>query len=117
MWLLGTINPNPPRSQSVISHNLCPPNGAAIDDAVKSYLPLPNNILHQERSGQPFQYGGPRIHGEPASPNFTARTWMKMLLAIKSRDPDRYPDRTTGVAFKNLSVHGFGSPTITKRMS
>ena len=34
-----------------------------------------------------------------------------MLLAIRSRDPERYPDRTAGVAFKNLSVHGFGSPT------
>jgi ABC-type glutathione transport system ATPase component len=36
---------------------------------------------------------------------------MKMLLEIRSRDPERYPDRTAGVAFKSLSVHGFGSPT------
>jgi ABC-type multidrug transport system fused ATPase/permease subunit len=47
----------------------------------------------------------------PHSPNFNVRSWMKMLLAIRSRDPDRYPDRTAGVAFRNLSVHGFGSPT------
>lgn len=47
----------------------------------------------------------------PHSPNFNVRSWMKMLLAIRSRDPDIYPDRKAGVAFRNLSVHGFGSPT------
>lgn len=47
----------------------------------------------------------------PSSPNFNAKNWMKNLLAITSRDPERYPQRTAGVSFKNLSVHGFGSPT------
>ncbi|KAF3401994.1 ABC transporter CDR4 [Penicillium rolfsii] len=47
----------------------------------------------------------------PHSPNFNVRSWMKMLLAIRSRDPEKYPDRSAGVAFRNLSVHGFGSPT------
>ncbi|KAJ5096799.1 ABC multidrug transporter C [Penicillium angulare] len=47
----------------------------------------------------------------PASPNFRARNWMKNLLAITSRDPERYPSRQAGISFRNLSVHGFGSPT------
>jgi ABC-type glutathione transport system ATPase component len=47
----------------------------------------------------------------PNSPNFKVRDWMKMLLAIRSRNPDKYPDRTAGISFKNLNVHGFGSPT------
>jgi ABC-type glutathione transport system ATPase component len=47
----------------------------------------------------------------PDSPNFKPRDWLKMLLAIRSRDPEQYPDRTAGVAFRNLNVHGFGSPT------
>ncbi|KAJ5676892.1 ABC multidrug transporter C [Penicillium maclennaniae] len=47
----------------------------------------------------------------PASPNFKARNWMKNLLAVKSRDPERYPERQAGVAFRDLNVHGFGSPT------
>ncbi|KAJ5753192.1 ABC multidrug transporter C [Penicillium odoratum] len=47
----------------------------------------------------------------PASPNFRARNWMKNLLALTSRDPERYPQRQAGVSFRNLSVHGFGSPT------
>ncbi|KAL9123282.1 MAG: hypothetical protein Q9187_000154 [Circinaria calcarea] len=47
----------------------------------------------------------------PRGPNFSARAWIKNALAIRSRDPDRYPQRTAGIAFRNLSVHGFGSPT------
>ncbi|KAI5287946.1 hypothetical protein KEM54_005599 [Ascosphaera aggregata] len=48
---------------------------------------------------------------DPDSPNFNARAWIKNLLSIQSRDPDRYPRRTAGFSFKNLSVHGFGTPT------
>ncbi|KAJ9255969.1 putative ABC transporter [Paecilomyces variotii] len=47
----------------------------------------------------------------PHSPNFKPKNWMKALFAIQSRDPERYPQRTAGLAFKNLSVHGYGSPT------
>ncbi|OJJ45647.1 hypothetical protein ASPZODRAFT_98405 [Penicilliopsis zonata CBS 506.65] len=47
----------------------------------------------------------------PYGPNFNPRHWMKNLLAIRLRDPERYPERTAGIAFRNLSVHGFGSPT------
>ncbi|PYI23072.1 putative ABC transporter [Aspergillus violaceofuscus CBS 115571] len=47
----------------------------------------------------------------PASPNFKSKHWMKNLLALSSRDPERYPRREAGVSFQNLSVHGFGSPT------
>lgn len=47
----------------------------------------------------------------PHSPNFKAKHWMKNLLAITSRDPERYPQRVAGVSFRNLSVHGYGSPT------
>lgn len=48
---------------------------------------------------------------DPHSPNFKARNWMKNLLAVTSRDPERYPQRQAGVSFRNLSVHGYGSPT------
>ncbi|PWY88623.1 pleiotropic drug resistance protein PDR [Aspergillus sclerotioniger CBS 115572] len=47
----------------------------------------------------------------PHSSNFKAKHWMKNLLALSSRDPERYPKREAGVSFQNLSVHGFGSPT------
>ncbi|KAL2852094.1 ABC-2 type transporter-domain-containing protein [Aspergillus pseudoustus] len=47
----------------------------------------------------------------PNCPNFKAKSWMKNLLALSSRDPERYPQRQAGVSFRNLTVHGFGSPT------
>lgn len=48
---------------------------------------------------------------DPTSGKFSARAWCKTLVGIQSRDPERYPNRTAGVAYKNLSVHGFGQPT------
>jgi ABC-type multidrug transport system fused ATPase/permease subunit len=53
--------------------------------------------------------GNPSL--DPHSGKFSSRAWTKALLAIQSRDPDRYPERTAGIAYKNLSVHGFGVPT------
>ncbi|CAI7608425.1 unnamed protein product [Penicillium glandicola] len=47
----------------------------------------------------------------PHSENFKAKNWMKNILALQSRDPERYPKRQAGLGFKNLSVHGFGTPT------
>jgi ABC-type multidrug transport system fused ATPase/permease subunit len=47
----------------------------------------------------------------PSSGKFSARAWIKNLVAIQSRDPERYPGRTAGIAYKNLSAHGFGQPT------
>ncbi|KAE8143941.1 ABC-2 type transporter-domain-containing protein [Aspergillus pseudotamarii] len=47
----------------------------------------------------------------PLGPNFKAKNWMKNLLALTSRDPERHPRREAGVSFRNLSVHGYGSPT------
>lgn len=47
----------------------------------------------------------------PANPNFKAKNWMKNILALSSRDSERYPVRQAGVSFRNLSIHGFGSPT------
>lgn len=48
---------------------------------------------------------------DPHGPNFNARAWSKALLHLQSRDPEAYPNRTAGIAFKNLNVHGFGSAT------
>ncbi|KAL1957338.1 hypothetical protein VTO42DRAFT_6127 [Malbranchea cinnamomea] len=148
MSLFGTINPNTPRSQSVVSHNLPQVHGDSIDhdrsgdrgerstDPAQDKFDDEETLQGQEekmeaRVGElarqltrkstrfstestlqnPFKVEDPQSTLNPHSPNFKAKDWMKMLLAIRSRDPEKYPDRTAGVAFKNLSVHGFGSPT------
>ncbi|KAF2841982.1 pleiotropic drug resistance protein, ABC superfamily [Patellaria atrata CBS 101060] len=52
---------------------------------------------------------------DPNSPNFKPRSWIKALMHVKSRDPEKYPERTAGVAFKNLSAHGYGTATDYQR--
>jgi hypothetical protein len=48
---------------------------------------------------------------DPASVHFNPKTWLRTLMSIKSRDPERYPKRVAGVAYRGLSAHGFGEPT------
>lgn len=48
---------------------------------------------------------------DPHSPNFSARAWAKRALDFNRADPDAGLARTAGIAFKNLNVYGFGSPT------
>ncbi|KFY50876.1 hypothetical protein V496_09128 [Pseudogymnoascus sp. VKM F-4515 (FW-2607)] len=57
----------------------------------------------------PFTSSDPTL--DPRNEKFNARAWTKTLVGITSRDPERYPTRTAGVAYKNLNVHGFGNPT------
>lgn len=51
--------------------------------------------------------GDPELN--PNDGNFNVRKWLKAILHITARDPERYPKRTAGVFFRNLSVHGFGT--------
>ncbi|KAI9927870.1 hypothetical protein ASPWEDRAFT_157610 [Aspergillus wentii DTO 134E9] len=47
----------------------------------------------------------------PDSSNFRVKDWIRSLLAAQATNPDRFRQRNAGVAFQNLNVHGFGSPT------
>ncbi|KAL2816906.1 ABC-2 type transporter-domain-containing protein [Aspergillus granulosus] len=147
MSLLGTIAPNIPRSQSVVSHNMrqsqdltdnnqsdhMSPNtdgadkeksedGETLNDdkndmearvgsLARQLTRQSTRLTSKSTLDNPFSLNDHDSTLNPNSPNFRARDWMKMLLEIRSRDPERYPERTAGVAFRNLSVHGFGSPT------
>ncbi|KAK4920936.1 hypothetical protein LTR28_012829, partial [Elasticomyces elasticus] len=48
---------------------------------------------------------------DPCSPNFMARAWAKAFIKLHQRDVDKYLERTAGIAFKNLNVHGCGAAT------
>lgn len=131
MSLLGTFNPNPSVSQSVVSHNTPNPVSdpeksedgedtlqdgeekmeARVGDLARQLTRQSTRFSVESHLENPFTAGDPDSTVNPNSDSFKVRDWMKMLLAIRSRDPERYPDRTAGVAFRNLSVHGFGSPT------
>lgn len=46
---------------------------------------------------------------DPNSDQFKSRKWVRNMLHITSRDPERYPRRTAGVTFRNLNVFGYGT--------
>jgi hypothetical protein len=46
---------------------------------------------------------------DPNSESFNQKKWVKNLLHITSRDPEKYPRRTAGVTFRNLNAYGFGT--------
>ncbi|KAL7268765.1 Multidrug resistance protein [Rhizina undulata] len=55
----------------------------------------------------PFSSTDPELI--PGNEKFNVKRWVRALLRIHSRDPETYPQRTAGVSYKNLNVHGFGS--------
>ncbi|KAH8650531.1 ABC transporter CDR4 [Tricladium varicosporioides] len=48
---------------------------------------------------------------DPSSNNFSAKAWLQNLVGYIAKDPQRYPYRYAGVAFRHLGIHGFGRPT------
>jgi ATP-binding cassette, subfamily G (WHITE), member 2, PDR len=48
---------------------------------------------------------------DPNSEKFSAKAWVKTLVSIAGRDPERYPERTAGVSYRNLSCHVYGIAT------
>ncbi|KAL4960885.1 pleiotropic drug resistance family ABC transporter [Aspergillus stella-maris] len=46
---------------------------------------------------------------DPNNDEFNARKWTRNFLSVANRDPDRYPRRTAGVSFRNLSAFGYGT--------
>lgn len=47
----------------------------------------------------------------PNSKNFSAKAWAKSLMHLQLQDPEHNPVRTSGVAFRNLNVFGYGAET------
>ncbi|KAI3598044.1 multidrug resistance protein cdr1 [Moniliophthora roreri] len=48
---------------------------------------------------------------DPRSEKFDPQQWLRSMLEITSRDPERYPKRTAGISFTNLNVYGYGKST------
>jgi ATP-binding cassette subfamily G (WHITE) protein 2 (PDR) len=48
---------------------------------------------------------------DPNGEHFNARAWCKAMLHMQSEDEQAAPPRRTGIAFRNLNVHGFGNAT------
>lgn len=48
---------------------------------------------------------------DPQSPEFNARKWAKAFFQLRNSSVEGVKPRTAGIAFRNLSVHGFGTAT------
>lgn len=48
---------------------------------------------------------------DPNSSAFDARAWTKAVIALRSRDPGKYAEKTIGVSFRELHVYGSGVAT------
>lgn len=46
---------------------------------------------------------------DPTSQFFNAEKWAKAYLSFIRNDPEKYPQRTAGVCYRDLDVYGFGS--------
>ncbi|KLJ06286.1 ATPase [Blastomyces silverae] len=87
---------------------------------VQGLVNLARSMSHASAQSNTFtQHSGDEINPfidsasdpelNPHNENFNLRKWMKSILHITSRDPERYPRRTAGVSFRNLNVHGYGT--------
>ena len=53
---------------------------------------------------------------DPNSGHFKPEKWVRTLVGLQSRDPERYPQRVAGLSYRNLNVHGFGSLTDYQKL-
>lgn len=81
-----------------------------VEDMVRQ-LTRHSTHFSQANASNPFFEENKETTWHPDSPNFRTKDWIRALIAAQSQDPDRFLSRSAGVAFKSLSVHGFGSPT------
>ncbi|KAJ5899214.1 hypothetical protein N7495_003958 [Penicillium taxi] len=76
-----------------------------------SQLTRQSTQFASDQTNNPFFEDDKGASWHPDSPNFKAKDWIRALIAAQSQDPERFLQRSAGIAFKNLNVHGFGSPT------
>lgn len=111
--------PNPPHSPGKQNYTLNEkhtPSTSSSDVTPQDYPSSGNQIAHIARqlSRQSTRGGhGENIFGDdkdpaldPFSPHFNARRWVRGATRLAHESG---PSRTSGLSYRNMSVHGFGS--------
>lgn len=57
----------------------------------------------------PFTSENPKL--QPGNERFSPKAWLRSIIGLTARDPEKYPSLRLGVSFKNLNAHGYGSAT------
>ncbi|KAJ6260894.1 ABC multidrug transporter C [Drechslerella dactyloides] len=75
-----------------------------------------HHLTKQETRYSTFEGENPFVGSDhpqlqPGHERFNPKAWLKSIVNITARDPERYPSLRLGVSFKNLSAHGYGSAT------
>ncbi|KAF4917720.1 ZEB2-regulated ABC transporter 1 [Colletotrichum viniferum] len=89
------------------------------EDAAEQEERMNNEVLQLARRFTTQSHGAPGalfpVPAEgplnPASPNFNARKWATAFYDIRADTSEGNPPKTTGIAFKDLNVFGFGTST------
>ncbi|KAF9878804.1 hypothetical protein CkaCkLH20_03704 [Colletotrichum karsti] len=86
-------------------------NDGRMNDLVRPYsLDLVRSASRLDATINPFLSSHPSL--DPRSPDqFNAKKWAKALLQHSSHHPERFPRLEASVAWRNLSVHGYGTDT------
>ncbi|KAG7126348.1 ABC multidrug transporter A-1 like protein [Verticillium longisporum] len=101
-------------------NTLIPDIGNATDTPDKGEEQVHENVLQlaqrfttQSQGGGaaslfPLAVDGPL---DPNGPQFNAKQWAKAFYQVRKESLEGNPPKTTGIAFQNLNVYGFGSDT------
>ncbi|EAS36064.3 pleiotropic drug resistance family protein [Coccidioides immitis RS] len=74
-----------------------------------SRLSRRSSVYDHDNVVNPFLDAEANPELNPGDKQFKPRKWLKTILQIQSRDPERFPKRTAGVSFRNMNVYGYGT--------
>ncbi|KAH6688979.1 ABC-2 type transporter-domain-containing protein [Plectosphaerella plurivora] len=109
---------SPPPSSSTVHGRSSDEEDAApyaptsrVNELVRGYsLELVRSASHADPTLNPFLSSHPAL--DPSRPDqFNAAKWAKALLQHTDADPEKYPRYASGISFRQLSVHGYGTDT------
>lgn len=106
----GTATPSPsgPDDRGGMHSEITTAKGHEITELARQFSRMSTYTIPKDGElDNPFNSTNPIF--QPGSDTFNVKAWVKALMHMTSRDPERYPNRTAGVFFKNLNVHGYGS--------
>jgi ABC-type glutathione transport system ATPase component len=97
-------------SEKSVSRSSAENREAEVQQLAKQFTRQSRQSFHSTTGQNPFD-AAPGSALDANGDNFNARAWCRAMLHLQTEDPQAHPPRTLGVAFSDLSVHGFGSDT------
>ncbi|KAM0278525.1 hypothetical protein ACHAQH_005092 [Verticillium albo-atrum] len=110
--------PTDTQSEGTVVEDKYPQPNEAADDDLDQEVRMGEEITQLARRFTSHSQHQPSLFPLPAdgplnpeSPDFNPRKWAKAFFALRRSSGDGVPPRTAGIAFRDLSVYGFGTAT------